>query len=62
MIGKHVDLIAIALLLGALGICSHVANGVAFGLHSSLGAWRSPQYRGSHILIPESPHIPFARD
>lgn len=62
MIGKHVDLVAIALLLGAMAICSHARNVVVLGLSSSRGVWLAPNYRGSHIAIPRVPRIPFARD
>ncbi len=62
MIRKHVDLIAIALLLGAVGICFQVRNCVVVGRTSARGVWLAPNYRGSHVMIREIPRIPFARD
>lgn len=62
MIRKHVDLIAISLLLGTFGICCHARNAFVLGLSSSRGVWLAPHNRITRIMIPEIRHIPFTRD
>ncbi len=62
MIRKQVDLIAITLLLAAIGCCYHARNVVLLGLSSSRGVWFAPRYHGAPVVIPEIPRIPFTRN
>ena len=62
MIQKHVDLVAIALLLAAISVCYQARNSCILGLRSARTVWLTPQYQGSRIVIPAVPRIPFARD
>jgi len=62
MIRKHVDLIAITLLLGAIGICCHARSAVLLGVSSSRGVWFVPHNHNSRVVFPEIPRIPFTRD
>ena len=62
MIQKHIDLIAIALLLTAISFCAHARNEFVGTLRSSRTVWISPHYQGSRSFVPTVPRIPFARD
>ena len=62
MIQKHVDLIAIALLLTAISFCSHAREAFALGLRSSHIALVRPHYQGSRWFVPALPRLSFARD
>lgn len=60
MIGKHVDLIAIALLLILMAVCRQARNAALLRLHSTRTVWITPQ--GSRIFVPAVPRISFSRD
>jgi hypothetical protein len=62
MIQKHVDLIAIALLLTAISFCAHARNAFVHGIRSSRTVRLTSHYQGSRAVIGTVPHIPFARD
>lgn len=62
MIQKHVDLIAIALLLAAVSFCTHTRNAFALGMRSARTVWLKPYYQSPHVSLPLRPHIPFSRD
>jgi hypothetical protein len=61
MIRKHVDLIAIALLLSGIAVCSHAHNAMLLGVRSKR-VWLATGYQAPRVIIPEVPRIPFARD
>lgn len=62
MIQKHVDLIAIALLLTGIAFCAHLRNAFALGIHSSRTVWVTHHSLGSSTVLRAVPHIPFERD
>ena len=62
MIQKHVDLIAIALLLTAISFYVHARNACALGLRSSHMVALTQHYQAPHVSLPAMPHVPFARD
>lgn len=62
MIQKHVDLIAIALLLSAIAVFSHARKAVVLGLHSSRTVWVTAPHGSPRIMAPAIPRITFSRD
>ena len=56
MIGKHVDLIAIALLLATIACYAHARNAFVLGIRSSRTVWATPHSRSTMTRIA------FARD
>ena len=61
MIRKHVDLIAIALLLGGIALYSHARTCVALQANR-LGAIRFTTYRSHRQPVVVVPALPYARD
>ena len=62
MIGRHIDLIAVALLLSAFAICAQTRNAVLTGIRSSRHVWFSTHYQHFRDLTPVIPRISFSRD
>lgn len=62
MIRKHIDLIAIALLLTAFSFYSHARTGIMLGACSTKATWFSAHYQVPRIVAPAPPRISFARD
>jgi hypothetical protein len=60
MIRKHVDLIAIALLLSGIAFYSQARNATMLGVRSKR-VWFTTSYC-PRVVIPAVPRIPFARD
>ncbi len=61
MILKHVDLIAIGVLLFAFACYTNVRKAVRFEISSHRAAIIHRRY-GPVIVIPNAPHIPLTRD
>lgn len=62
MIQKHVDLIAIALLLTAISFYVHARNSYAVALRTSRMVALTRHYQTPSVSLPAMPRIPFARD
>jgi len=62
MIAKHVDLIAIALLMVGIGIYSHMRQTITFGIVSHSPVVLHRDLRAPEIRMPQLPNLPFSRD
>jgi hypothetical protein len=62
MIRKHVDLIAIGLLLGGIAIYSHARTFVSLEMNSSKRMVFVHRHSDSRVIAPAVPRIPFTRD
>ena len=62
MIRKHIDLIAIGLLLGGMAIYSHARAFVSLQMGPSKRMLVLHHHSDSRVVIPDVPRIPFTRD
>ena len=62
MICKHVDVIAIAILLFAIALVSSARHVAVFAVDSGGRMTIYDRYHAPHVMVPEPPRLPFTRD